>query len=443
MVLDSTKLAQPQFLSSSALATIPAAGAADGGGGAAAAAGRGTARDALTWGGARPPTPEGLLRRGHQHYARQPPGAITRRPGAGLDAPRDGPFGCRSAVGLESAADCLRALPESDAARWRLERAEDVYVSKKREPLGAVPPRGYHLPPGLGTATAFGIDLHVREQELKNSTKQTIFPAAPPEDPAAARLYARTHGSVAPGEQRRREYNWAAAGIDPATHRFGLSGAEASRRRSAQQQASMKQILQPQLDEGIQQPPAVVPALFLDHHLTGDALGRHRLLGGGDRRCDAAAFGAPSAREAEPCVGDLIRSAYPPEQQAPDADLGKSLHEGHRAAPGGVLEAGGGGCQWGGGAAAGAAGAASCSRTEVRQLLAPPASAELGVGATELTAPRRRGEIAALAAEAGLALGEEEFDEVFAHAAAAEGGGGSCSLAAFLEARQELLRRRL
>jgi hypothetical protein len=53
------------------------------------------------------------------------------------------------------------------------------------------------------------------------------------------------------GEQRRREYDWGAAGIDPSTHRFGLSGAAASR-KGARQQASMKQILQPGLDEGIE-----------------------------------------------------------------------------------------------------------------------------------------------------------------------------------------------
>lgn len=44
-------------------------------------------------------------------------------------------------------------------------------------------------------------------------------------------------------------------------------------------------------------------------------------------------FGKPSAREAEPCVGELLRGWYTPEQQQPDPDLGKSLREGWRNTP--------------------------------------------------------------------------------------------------------------
>lgn len=38
-----------------------------------------------------------------------------------------------------------------------------------------------------------------------------------------------------------------------------------------------------------------------------------------------------SAREAEPSVGELLRGWYTPEQQQPDADLGKSIREGWRS----------------------------------------------------------------------------------------------------------------
>ncbi|KAI8467430.1 MAG: hypothetical protein J3K34DRAFT_481434 [Monoraphidium minutum] len=445
MALDITKLYMPAYATTAALAALPAAGASPGGGVAA----RETARDALTW-EARPPTPP-RIKQGYQHYARQDPGAIVRHFGAARDALPEGPFGAKSKVSAEAAADCLKALPASEVARWRQERAEDVYLSRKREPLGAAPPRGYALPDGLGTATPFGVPLHVREQERLNSTKDIIFPpaAAGGGGGGADRMYARTHGSYAPGEQRKRDYEWPRAGggggaaLDPAAHRFGLSGAEAARRRSAEQCASMKQILQPELDDGVQHPPAVVTRLMRDHQLThGDALGRPRPLGAGARAPPrGGAFGAPSAREAEPCVGELIRCGYSPEEQRPDADLGKSLREGFRAAPAGAACAAGAAERRGGGGG----GSGGCNASTVRPLLAPPHWAELGVSEEQLAAPRGREGLAALAAAAALDLGEGEFEEVFRRAAAAEGEDGErcdarCSLAAFMAARQQWLR---
>lgn len=207
-----------------------------------------------------------------------------------------------------------------------------------------------------------------------------------------------------------------------------------------------------------------------DHKLThGDALGRHKLLGGADRKLPPGqVFGKPSAREAEPCVGELIRNGYAAAEQLPDADLGKSLREGWRAAAddlGGLDLAGGdlratGGTAAGDGkgsvrgrpAAAGTAaakqGAMSCNKTEARKLLAPPKSVELGVDDEQLWAQRSKEGIAALAAGAGLDLDEWEFDQVFEVAAAADarerlGQGGSCSLGSFMEARHLLLRQQV
>lgn len=196
---------------------------------------------------------------------------------------------------------------------------------------------------------------------------------------ATARPAPRAPRAPRTGEQRRRHYDWSGAaggaGLDPASHRFGLSGAEAGRRRGREQLATMRQILQPELDEGVevgarvqqshartecwryvcgqravqppassptnahskqlrrtessrpqhalqtpptlwnraactpQHAPAVVPALLRDHQLArGDALGRARPAGAGGAALPAGhVFGAASAREAEPCVGELIR----------------------------------------------------------------------------------------------------------------------------------------
>lgn len=50
--------------------------------------------------------------------------------------------------------------------------------------------------------------------------KNLIFPAGV-DASGGEDLYKRSHGSYAPGEQMRRNYNW---GIDPETTRFGQRG---------------------------------------------------------------------------------------------------------------------------------------------------------------------------------------------------------------------------
>ena len=118
------------------LAALPAAGAARG----PPPSARATARDALNaWGWQRPATPPAIKDGGFQHYARQEPGAATRRPGCMREPPPPGPFGRRGGDGggggsgnggapVEGAAGCLRPLPESPAAQWLRERAEDAYA---------------------------------------------------------------------------------------------------------------------------------------------------------------------------------------------------------------------------------------------------------------------------------------------------------------------------
>jgi hypothetical protein len=123
-----------------------------------------TAKEALTWDTqGRPATPEHL--RPFQHYARQPPGSITRHPYSPAleDVPRDKVFGCRTKASKESAAECMAGHPDSEIGRWKLEQSETVYASVRKEPLGHSPSRGYTLKPeGLGTTIPAGRPLHVR-----------------------------------------------------------------------------------------------------------------------------------------------------------------------------------------------------------------------------------------------------------------------------------------
>lgn len=55
-----------------------------------------------------------------------------------------------------STAACFKTYPDSDLMRYTLERAESVYHSTRREPLGRGWVRGHELPEGAGTQHAFG-----------------------------------------------------------------------------------------------------------------------------------------------------------------------------------------------------------------------------------------------------------------------------------------------
>jgi hypothetical protein len=67
------------------------------------------------------------------------------------------------------------------------------------------------------------------------------------------------------------------------------------------------QILQPDLDESAATKQAAVVSSVYDRHKAtlGDELGKPRLLGAANRLPPGHVFGKCSAREAEPCVGEL------------------------------------------------------------------------------------------------------------------------------------------
>jgi hypothetical protein len=89
------------------------------------------------------------------------------------------------------------------------------------------------------------------------------------------------------------------------------------------------------------------------------------------------------------------------------------------------------------------------------QLLTPPSCVDLGVQEAHLLQRRTRGEMQGLLADAGIGIMGDEFEAVFALAAAAGDGGSSassggsgqgpaeCSLQDFMAARQLHLRQQV
>ncbi|KAK9823062.1 hypothetical protein WJX81_005585 [Elliptochloris bilobata] len=116
----------------------------------------------------------------------------------------------------------MRGPKQSTLQVFQCEFAERIYASTRREPLGRSWVRGHELPPE-------GCTFGRPPTDAGERAVQAIFPTGRPwqssQDPSHPQhaLYIRSHGSHGPGEQRRRGYNWAGAGLDPTEHVFGLS----------------------------------------------------------------------------------------------------------------------------------------------------------------------------------------------------------------------------
>ncbi len=86
-----------------------------------------TAKDALTWDPTRPQTPGDIKK--YRQSTLHEPGAIVRHPGQAEDPVPQGPFGVKSAAaGGQSVLEALVNYPESELARWKIERAEEIYA---------------------------------------------------------------------------------------------------------------------------------------------------------------------------------------------------------------------------------------------------------------------------------------------------------------------------
>lgn len=92
------------------------------------------------------------------------------------------------------------------------------------------------------------------------------------------------------------------------------------------------QLLQPGLEPGAAQPQQASPIYERHRATSGQQLGRPRMLGAGPAAPlpPEHVYGRPSAREQEPCVGELIRGCFGEAALQPDPGLGKSLREGWR-----------------------------------------------------------------------------------------------------------------
>lgn len=99
-----------------------------------------------------------------------PAGAIMRHFGTARDVVRDGPFGCKTRAGVESAAECLEAYPGSEIGRWQLQQREEVYARWVRQSHLELSTQRDKLPALCGTATS----SRQRAQQLNLACSRTM-----------------------------------------------------------------------------------------------------------------------------------------------------------------------------------------------------------------------------------------------------------------------------
>ncbi|EEY55484.1 uncharacterized protein PITG_20610 [Phytophthora infestans T30-4] len=215
--------------------------------------------------------------------------------------------------------------PATQFQRINLGKLESNYASHKREPLGKSYSRGHKLPTHTQkTEFAFGM-----KGAFCESAKELLHPST------SARLlnkredeerYKRSHGSVAPGEQKNRNYRWEAAKIDRARHRFGVKPISSS---NGQIGGEVAEILNPEMNESII-PPAVAPQHLEDRRTLYDHLGKPRHLGAAetDTLPTNHVFGIITQNSDSAWL--CIQGEYSPEEQQPDPDLGRAVNHGWR-----------------------------------------------------------------------------------------------------------------
>jgi hypothetical protein len=241
--------------------------------------------------------------------------------------------------------------PSNPVLRFRRDVAEAGYASKTREPLGKSFVRGHVLPEGLGTSKGFGVESNVAP--TSSVVKDMVFPPKQGElgstlllgdafGSDAHRMYVASHGAYAPGEQRRRGYDWNAAGVDPETTTFGVStktnrnGVETVEALKLDPYApalTVEQSINPLKDATRRN--VVTGVVVVDARsearraATHDALGKSKPLGTGIAVDPAVVHGAPSRTrdengELEWDAGRVLRGEYSEADQAPDPSIGKS-----------------------------------------------------------------------------------------------------------------------
>ena len=441
------------FLSSySAAETIPSLNVAAAG--AKAAVGEGKTADCLKFDEPQP-TPHEVKKYRKSFYGE--PGARVQHPGMIDDAIAmrkqldTTTFGATSEGSNMYVKDVMNHGPQTKMADYLNERKESIYKSRKNEVLGKPQKYGTEFPDKCKDPSfAFG-GTKPKKSKDEGTCKELLYPAQPAvsaeEAERAKQLYRISHGNYEAGEQRRDgngNHN-----IDVHSYRFGLvdkagerngvgnalSGGMASENIAAQSasRGSVLHIVPKQLKKFKEQ--------------NDDLIGRVKNLGQGtgDRPGQDFAYGVGSDAEDVWGAAECINGSYSEAQQQPDIDLGKAV------APG-----------WRNDTTTNRTFGCPTIRTDIKPpkkrsvgdnnnygddtnayaLLHPAQYAGMGVEDADFLQNREVEELRKLFANAGMALGDDDFRQVYGRAKAIsmdiQGGRRGVGIEVFRRAFNEL-----
>lgn len=382
----------------------------------------------------RPTTPEDVRRYRKSYFAE--PGARIAHPGLINDLKAIDPltkFGVVT-TGSQHVQDVLPNAPASDYQRIALAKSEANYASHKREPLGKSYVRGFNLPQHMQKPEfAFGISGTFGE-----SAKELLYPTTTLNSKQDTDMYKRSHGSVAPGEQKNREYQWDNAQIDPKKHRFGVKTGGGGALGSGE----VATCLNPEMDESISK-QVVAAKQVEDMRSTFDHLGKPRHIAASSNLPSDHIFGASLKKDGETAWA-AIQGNYSADEQQPDADLGRAVNFGWKNVavdnrlygiptirsdiPAPARRSMADSQNYG-------------DDTSSKELLYPETFASYGVKDDEFAQPRDPKQLRRLFESIGHKLGEEEFALVWKLAALAGRytPKGCASVAEFRDALNDLL----
>ncbi|TMW64102.1 hypothetical protein Poli38472_014219 [Pythium oligandrum] len=273
---------------------------------------------------ARPVTPEEVRRYRKSYFAE--PGARIAHPGLINDLKQIDPLTKHgvSTSGSHHVPDVLANAPATEYQRMQQQRSESTYASLKREPLGRSYSRGHTLPAHMTKPEyAFGISGTFGE-----SAKELLYPSTTLNNKQDDELYKRSHGAVAPGEQKNRQYQWDNAKIDPAKYRFGVKTISLG-----SDGLGAATCLRPEIDENANKPVVTVKQVE-EMRSTYDQLGKPRHVSAAATNLPSDhVFGVKLSKDDETARG-CIQGYYTEDEQQPDADLGRPVSYGwHNVTP--------------------------------------------------------------------------------------------------------------
>lgn len=232
-------------------------------------------------------------------------------------------YGVQSDRGNGTAVDVMSNPPLSTAERLNRLKAERIYKSTIQEPLGQRMNRNVVFPKKFTEGQQpFGI----KSKSSVEPAKDIIFPVLDEDQIKGDELYRRSHGSYAPGEQKRRDYIWS---FNPDAQVFGVKGGTIAFNGAS---SNIAEVL-----KGVpgEEPGLVSTKNIEDFRSTSDILGMSRNLGQGSAsRPFDMVYGQTSAAILKSkkvhTAAEVMRGNYNVFQQQPDPDLGKAITPGFR-----------------------------------------------------------------------------------------------------------------